>query len=57
MPKLCKCKVCEKFRKRMPENRLTAASRLALEKQNAPNKKSRRARIKAGVGKNGNMDQ
>lgn len=41
----------------MPENRLTAASRLALEKQNAPNKKSRRARIKAGVGKNGNMDQ
>lgn len=53
MPRKCECNKCERFRENMPEGRLTNASIKALDALNAPSTKSRRARIKAGVGKSG----
>lgn len=57
MPKICFCQRCERFRDRMPQGRLTQASIEALDKMNVPSKTSRRARIKAGVGKNGEIKE
>lgn len=55
MPKKCECPRCEKFRDKNPPT-LDYASAAALEKANQPSPNSRRAKIKAGLGKNGKRE-
>ncbi len=57
MPSICFCKKCEQFRDNMPEDRLTQAAIEGLDKANVPSNTSRRARIKAGVGKSGEIKE
>lgn len=54
MPHMCFCQKCEKFRDRkINQPNISQASLDALRKANAPRVTSRRAKIKAGLGKNG----
>lgn len=54
-PTKCGCKICTKFRAKMAPSQLTMAAIRALDKTNMESPTSRRARIAAGVGKNGTI--